>query len=252
MRRFWSTAEIAALMRRYPNEPTAVIASDLGRRLSAVNAYAGKLGLKKSATYLESPAACRLRRGDNIGAPYRFPKGNVPFNKGLRRPGWSPGRMKETQFRKGERRGVAVALYKPIGTERISKDGYLERKVNDGLPLQARWRAVHLLVWEAANGPLPKGHAVTFLNRDRRDVRLENLGLITRVELMRRNTVHNLPAPLAATVQLLGALKRQIRKRTKAHDSEQDRTPAQPPVRDARGAEGRRQADGTRSCASDR
>jgi hypothetical protein len=90
----------------------------------------------KSEAYLASPAACRLRRGDNIGAPYRFTKGHVPANKGLRRPGWGPGRMKETQFRKGERQGRAVKLYKPIGTERVSKDGYTERKINDGLPLQ--------------------------------------------------------------------------------------------------------------------
>lgn len=121
--------------------------------------------------------------------------------------------MRETQFKKGVRQGVAVRLYKPIGTERISKDGYLERKVNDGLPLQARWRSVHLLVWEAAHGPVPKSHAVAFKNRDRRDIRLENLELVHRRDLMARNTVHNLPQPLAQTVQLLGALRRKINRK---------------------------------------
>lgn len=222
----WSAVDVAELVRRYPNEPTADIAADMGRTLPSVYNIAQNLGLTKSAAYLQSPAACRLRRGDKVGAASRFLKGHVPFNKGLRRPGWGPGRMKEFQFRKGERRGVAVRLYKPIGTERVSKDGYLERKTNDNLPLQARWRAVHLLVWEAANGPLPKGHAIVFVNGDKRDVRLENLQLVSRRELMARNTVHNLPKPLASAIQLLGALKRQIRKRTKANDPEQDRTPA--------------------------
>lgn len=123
--------------------------------------------------------------------------------------------MKETQFKKGVRQGVAVKLYKPIGTERLSKDGYLERKVNDDLPLQARWRAVHLVEWERVNGPIPPGHALVFRNGDKTDIRPDNLELITRRALMKRNSVHNLPQPLAQTVQLLGALNRQIRRRAK-------------------------------------
>jgi hypothetical protein len=149
------------------------------------------------------------------GAGSRFPKGHVPANKGLRRPGWAPGRMKETQFQRGVRQGVAVRLYKPIGTLRVTKDGYLSRKVNDGLPLQRRWRLEHLVVWEAANGPLPKGFAVCFKNGDKRDLRLGNLELITRAALMKRNSVHNLPKPLAEVVQLRGALQRQINRRTR-------------------------------------
>jgi len=55
---------------------------------------------------------------------------------------------------------------------------------------------------------------VIFRNADHADIRLENLELITRRELMLRNSVHNLPKPLAQAVQLLGALNRQIRRRT--------------------------------------
>lgn len=135
--------------------------------------------------------------------------------------------MRETQFKKGTLSGRARELVKPVGAERISKDGYLERKTHDHIPdgvsreeanrLRARrWRGVHVIVWEAANGPLPKGHAIVFKNGDKRDIRLENLACITRRELMARNTVHNLPKPLAQTVQLLGALNRQLRRRTDA------------------------------------
>lgn len=213
VRRPWSREDDALLRRIYPDTPTAQVARRLKRTVAATYGRADKLGLEKSPSYLASPAACRLRRGDHVGVRSRFQKGHVPANKGLRRPGWAPGRMRETQFKKGVRQGVAARLYKPIGTERISKDGYLERKVNDGLPLQARWRSVHLLVWEAAHGPLPKSHAVVFKNRDRTDIRLENLELIHRRDLMARNTVHNLPKPLAQTVQLLGALRRKINRR---------------------------------------
>lgn len=212
---------------RYPNEPTRVLAASLARSTCSVYQRADVLGLQKSAAYLASPASCRTNGRQGMGT--RFPKGHVPANKGLRRPGWSPGRMRDTQFKKGERRGVATKLWQPIGTERISKDGYRERKINNDLPLQRRWRAVHLIVWEEANGPVPGGHAVTFKNGDKADVSLSNLEIMTRAALMARNSVHNLPQPLAQTIQLLGALRRQIRKRTHGSE-EQDRRPSEPSV----------------------
>lgn len=221
-KRLWSAEDIAVMRARYPHEPTAPLARLLRRSTSAVYARADILGLSKTDAYLSSPAACRTNGRQGMGT--RFEKGHAPANKGLRRPGWGPGRMKETQFRKGERRGVAVKLYKPIGTERQSKDGYLERKVNDGLPLQARWRAVHLIVWEATHGPLPDGHAIAFLNGDKTNIRLDNLECITRAALMARNTVHNYPKPVAQAIQLLGALTRQIRQRTKAHEEQNRRS----------------------------
>jgi hypothetical protein len=224
-KRLWNAVDEVLLLARYPHEPTRTIARELRRSLTAVYARAFMLGLTKSAEYLASPDACRLRRGDNVGAACRFQKGHVPANKGLRRPGWARGRMKETWFRKGERSGVAVRLYQPIGTERISKDGYRQRKTNDDLPLQARWRSVHVLLWEEKHGPVPKGHAIVFRNGDKGDIRLDNLQCISRAELMARNTLHNLPKPLVETIYLLGALNRQIRRRTRSHE-EQDRRPA--------------------------
>lgn len=209
----WTSNEDALVRRLYADTPTAVIAKQLGRPIGSVYQRAMKLGLAKSAAYLASPAGCRLARGDHRGVSTRFQPGQVPANKGLRRPGWGPGRMKETQFKPGVRQGIAVRLYKPIGTERISKNGYLERKVNDDLPLQARWRAVHLLLWEAAHGPIPKGHVICFANGDKTDIRLDNLTCVPRRDLLARNSVHNLPAPLPQAIQLLGALRRQIRKR---------------------------------------
>lgn len=212
-RRPWTRAEDRELRRRYPHESTVVVAAALQRTLAATYVRANAFGLTKSAAYLTSPAACRLRRGDHIGKATQFQPGQVPFNKGLRRPGWGPGRMRETQFTKGVRRGRAVDVYKPIGSERISKDGYLERKIHDGRPFQRRWRAVHLLTWEAVHGPVPAGHAIAFRNGDKADIRLDNLECIPRAQLMARNTVHRLPAPLVHAIQLIGAVKRQIRRR---------------------------------------
>ena len=218
-RQRFSAAEDAVIRERYPDTRTTDLAAQLGRTLDAVYRRAHKLGLSKSDAYLASPAACRLRRGDHVGARHRFPKGHVPANKGLRRPGWAAGRMRETQFVKGQ----PGWNWRPVGAERLV-DGYRYTKVSDlrNVPWTRNWRPTHVLLWESVHGPLPAGDALAFKNGDKADVRLDNLEQISRRELMRRNTVHNLPKPVAEAVQLLGALRRQINRRTRAHE-EQDR-----------------------------
>ncbi len=208
-RRFWTTAEVEVLMRLYPDTPTADLARTLGRPLWAVYQKARLRGLAKSAAYQASPHACRLRRGDEVGKASRFSKGHVPANKGLRRPGYGPGRMRETQFKAGQRGNK----YAPIGSERVA-DGYRQRKVNDtGYPPRD-WQPVHRLLWEAAYGPIPKGYVVTFIDDDKTHVVLENLCLMSRADLGRRNTMWNrYPRELAETIQLAGALKRKINRR---------------------------------------
>lgn len=220
MRRPWHSDEDAVIRMLYADTPTDAIAAQLvDRTASSVWQRARRLRLKKDPAYLASEAAGRIQRGDHKGRECWFKKGQAPANKGLKRPkGWAPGRMRETQFKKGVRQGVATKLWKPIGTERVSKDGYRERKINDGLPLQKRWRAVHLLVWEAANGTLPESHAVTFKNGDKTDIRLDNLELVSRADWMRRHSVHNLPPELKSAVRALGTLKSVITKRSKREE----------------------------------
>jgi hypothetical protein len=230
-RKPWTAAEDATLRQRVPNEPTHVVATAIGRSLPSTFARAHKLGVVKSAEYLASPAAGRTNGRQGMGT--RFVKGQTPPNKGLRRPGWGPGRMKATQFKKGAMTGRAQALYQPIGSERVSKDGYLERKTHDALPpdiskdeanrlRQRRWCAVHRIVWEEAHGPLPKGHLVAFKNGDKRDIRVDNLELVSRRDWMMRNTIHNLPKPLKVAIRALGSVNRQIRKRANHAAEKQD------------------------------
>ena len=217
-RRRWTAADRTRLRALYPHRPTAEVARLIGRSIPAVYRKAEVQGLRKTPEYLASPAACRLRRGDNVGAPYRFQKGHIPANKGLRRPGWHAGRMAETWFKKGER----GTRWMPIGSTRLI-DGYQYTKTRDVrstksgagfIPYTVNWKRTHVLLWTRRHGPVPRGHAVAFRNGNRADIRLENIELITRRELMRRNTVHNLPKPLAEIIQLQGALQRQINRRS--------------------------------------
>lgn len=111
--------------------------------------------------------------------------------------------------------GAAQHNYVPIGTHRLSKDGYLERKTNDEHPTPARrWIGVHRLVWEAANGPVPPGHIIAFKPGQRTNV-LEEITLgrvecISLAENIRRNTLHRYPKEIVHTIQVRAALNRRI------------------------------------------
>lgn len=216
MRTFWTRDEIDALIRLYPDTSTAALVEELGRSASAIYGKAAALGLKKSGAYLASPEACRLRRGDNVGAQHRFQKGLVPHNKGTRRPGWAPGRMAETQFKKGEMAGAAQHNYVPIGTTRVTKYGALERKVTDDPALYParRWRPVAHLVWEATNGPIPAGHVVRFKpgmhTAVEAEITLDRLDCISLADNMRRNTLHRYPKEITDVIRARGVLNRRI------------------------------------------
>lgn len=208
-RKIWTTEEEATLQKLYPDTPTAELARLFACPVYTVHGKAKRLGLSKSEAYLKSPSACRLRRGDNIGKEFRFEKGHVPANKGLSRPGFAPGRMGESQFRKGNK----PFNWKPVGSERIM-DGYLQRKMTDtGYPPRD-WQPVHRLLWEEANGPIPPGQVLTFADGDRSNIVLSNLCLISRADLAARNNVWTrYPRELAEAIQLGGALKRKINRR---------------------------------------
>lgn len=228
-RRRWTADEDAQLRAQYADEPTAVISAALGRPASSVYQRAYALGLRKSQAFLDSPAAGRTNGRQGMGT--RFPKGHVPANKGLRRPGWGPGRMKATQFKRGERRGVAARNWRPVGTILTDTEGYHRIKVHEARSGEAYgfgnvrvWPLLQRHVWEQAHGPIPKGYNVCFKDGDKSNCALDNLELVSRADMMKRNTVHNYPKPLASAIQLLGALRRQIRKRT--HGQEQDQRPA--------------------------
>jgi hypothetical protein len=202
--KLWSWEEVQELKAVYPHMRTPDIAIAFGRTRTMISNKALGLGLRKTAAFLSAQGA----RLTIVGMAHRFRKGQVSHNKGLRRPGWAPGRMAETQFKKGVRAGVALQNYKPIGSERVSAYGIIERKINDA----SRWKPVHHIVWEDANGPIAEGHIVIFKDGNLRNIDIANLEMISRAENMRRNTCHRYPKEIALAIQLRGALNRRINK----------------------------------------
>lgn len=216
-RRFWSPEEVEMLKREYPDRQTAELAAELGCSVERVYAKAADLGLHKSDAFMESDRSGRVQRGKqhpNMKAT-QFKPGHEPWTKGTKGIAGLHPNSRATQFKKGSMSGAAQKKYVPIGTERLSKDGYLERKVNDDHPVPARrWVGVHRLVWEAAHGPIPPGHVVCFLpgrrTADRDKITLDALELVSRAELAQRNHPRSRDPELAKLVQLKGAITRQV------------------------------------------
>jgi len=206
-RKFWTDADLWRLIAWHPNMSNVAIAGKLGRTTCSINKQSGILGLEKSREYLSTiPVKSGMVEA---GKAYRYPKGHVPINKGIK--GWQAGgRSVETQFKKGQvssRWDPAVFI---VGAPRINGDGYIDMKIKEG---SRSWRQLHLILWEDAHGPVPPGRILRFKDGDPMNVVVDNLELINRGENMRRNSIHNLPQPLKSTIQLLGQLKKTLNRR---------------------------------------
>jgi hypothetical protein len=112
----------------------------------------------------------------------------------------------------------------PIGTIRKhGRQGYFFIKVAEGSPWGKVWKRLHYVVWEAANGPLPDTHVLTFKDGNVENTALENLEPVPKQDWNKRYTPeHTLPAELAGLIRLKAALVRQINKRTKKGKNERE------------------------------
>jgi hypothetical protein len=200
----WTNVQLDMLRAFYPDNTMETIKALTGRNESSIYNKVHSLGLEKSEAYLASPAACRLRRGDEIGKEYRFKTGQEVWNKGLK--GWSAAGTEATRFKKGTK----PPNHRPVGYIRLTKDGYYEIKVAEGMQ---KFKLLHRVIWERCNGEIPAGQICIFLDGNTRNLEVTNLALMTKVQNMKRNSLHSYPKELAEIIQLRGALNRQLNKR---------------------------------------
>jgi hypothetical protein len=206
-RKTWTEDEIAVLQAMYPTVASKDIAAMLGRTSRQVLEKAWSLGLKKTREAISDIARCSMADPNHPARRHQFAKGIAPWNKGTSYQ--AGGRSAETQFKPGQK----PHTWNPIGHEREIKGGYLQRKVRDTGFTRRDYMMVHHLVWIAAGNDIPPGHALLFRDGNKRNFALDNLELVSRSELMRRNSVHNYGPEIARLHQLQGAIQRQINKR---------------------------------------
>lgn len=113
------------------------------------------------------------------GRTGRFKKGMIPFNKGKK--GLIGANI--TSSKKGKK----PTNWVKVGTERVTRDGYIEVKYRDVYRGKKNWRGKHILLWEKANGAVPEGCVIIFGDRNKRNFNIDNLLLVTRGQLATLN-----------------------------------------------------------------
>ncbi len=109
------------------------------------------------------------------GLTGQFKKGNVAHNKGKKQIEYmsqeSIERTKETRFKKGNK----PKNYRPVGSERITKDGYIEVKVAD----PNKWETKNKIIYKQYFGDIPKGHKVIYADGNKLNNDINNLILLS-------------------------------------------------------------------------
>lgn len=136
-----------------------------------------------------------------------FKKGQEPPNKGKKMSKEVYKKCSNTMFKKGQ----LSHNKKPLGSIRVTKDGYQEIKIAE----PNTWDAYHRVMWEDTFGKIPEGGVVRFVTNDKMNVHPFNLELIDRSKNMVLNSWHRYPKEIQLAIQMRGALNRQINKHEK-------------------------------------
>lgn len=203
----WTDSEVNFMQNNYPHISTNTIAKTLNRSISMVHNKAFNLGLKKTDEF-----KIELAKKNEGGIKTRFTQKQTPWNLGVKGSTGLHENCKKGQFKKGQ----SPHNCKPIGFERVNVDGYLERKTNNNYGnKRSNYEMVHVILWQEHFGDVPQGSIVIFKNGIKTDIVIDNLELVTRAELMKRNTFHRLPSELKEVIRLHNKIKRRITKHEK-------------------------------------
>lgn len=106
-----------------------------------------------------------------------------------------------------------------IGSEFVDACGYLVVKTAEPRSSGRRkWRHKHIVVWESAHGPVPKGGCIIFADGNKRNFALDNLVKVSRAEIgtLRALNLWSSDAGLTKTAINVVRLRAAIRDKEKA------------------------------------
>lgn len=149
-----------------------------------IDAFLERFGVRLTVGQLKNRKSTLGIRSGTIGG--RFEMGHAPSNRGKAWAEYMPeeaqDRCRSTQFRKGHLPHNTL----PVGSERVTRDGYVEVKVAmrpSGRKAHDNWVPKARVVWERENGrSVPDGSMVVFLDGDQTNLDPSNLAIETRAE----------------------------------------------------------------------
>lgn len=175
MRKF-TPEEDKVIRDNYLKMPIAMLEKNMGRPKGSVRQRLVILGLKVPAHLVK-----KFVNGS------RLKRGNESPTKGKKMEDYlSPekvARVRGAQFKTGN------LPYNTLhdGCLSIRKDsrGVYYEHIRIGL---GKWIHHHRYLWEQANGPIPKGMVVSFIDGNQQNCELDNLELLSRKDMMLRNS----------------------------------------------------------------
>ena len=204
-RAFPWTAEEIALVKQNGSKNRAEIRSLLCKRFGAKTYY----------TVLSISGLCK-RNGWKAADNGCFKPGNIPHpNAGAKGP-------TKTSFKPGN----AAPNKRPIGSTRVTRDGFTEIKIAD----PNIWDHAQRVLWREHFGDIPDGYVVAFKDGNKRNISIDNLELVSRAQLIRENklkselscTHHGITPAIRALAKLRCEMIKQQKtahsRQTPAHD----------------------------------
>lgn len=213
-RHYTTDEDVAYIIEHYATMSAQEIAVARGMTKTTVLNIAHKNGLHKSREWIAERARQRSADPNHGGRVTRFKKGSTPYTKGRKIEEWmSPegiANSTKTRFRKGQ----LSHNIRPVGSERVNVEGYIEIKIAD----PNKWRQKQRVVWESANGPVPDGYVVSFRDGNKLNCELSNLMLTTKAENLQKVTMHNYPDDVREIIHMRAVLRRHINTQKRKRD----------------------------------
>lgn len=172
----WTDEVIQFMIENYKGKDNIELAELLNNKFN-LNTNADRVSNVKAN--LKRRKGIDITTGINRGG---YKKGHIPANKGTK----GLTGANKTSFKKGN----IPYNHKEIGSERITKDGYIMIKVRDGC-LNKNWELKHRWLYEKEYGKIPEGHNLIFLDGNKQNLDLDNLKLVSKSEDLIMNN-HNL------------------------------------------------------------
>lgn len=213
-RHYTTEDDIEYIREHYATMSTREISEARGMPKTTIADIAQRLGLRKTREWIAERARLRSSDPNHGGRATRFQVGGASPNKGRKIEEWmSPegqANSAKTRFKKGNR----PVNYRPVGSERINVEGYVEVKVAEGKP----WRHKQRVVWEEAHGKLPSDVVVSFKDGNKQNCELDNLYLATKADKLREVSVNNYPDDVREVIHMRAVLKRHINTQKRKRD----------------------------------
>lgn len=202
MPRKWTLEELELLGLLWANTSTEEVGRIIGRRGPYCWKKAKDLGLKRSPEFEAELLANQTKTLTKHGVKSRFKKGSTAHNKGKKWDEFMPKESQQAARRTHYKKKNVPYNWKPIGWERVTRDGYVEVKVRDdfGQKRINNFELKHRLLWESVNGPIPDKCMVKFKDGNPRNIVIENLFISS----MKDNLLNNSYCDTSIVKRFLG------------------------------------------------